>query len=546
MNARTLLAATTLALALLVPHGAAAGDSPGTGDVATRRREDPPWWLDPRDHRDPLVPLLRRISDYFHAHEVDGVTLDARVVLNRTEAIRLSVISQLLGYTELYKVLPLEPIRIDIVERADYLVANLADVLSGGPFDGMAGLSLLQAYEATGDSTYLDEGRTVVSRLLALPSWDTVLNGGLMAAMAMAKYAQLTGDGPSATRAHAIVAGEVPYQRADGSFPHWCDCTKDVHYTDWMGMELILLERMMSDPAIGPMLANVHGFIEARIDSTGDTRYEEPCPDYPGCTVYYSSLLSGCSIDTETRGFTNEWGYSALLFDRFGSPRYRTVMNFMIAHEARGTFADKWAYFAPPDDPYYDWSSADTSVVNMSVMFWSLASILSARPDAAAELERWGPEVAPPGPARAASSVPGASAVATPLPPGRRPAPYARPVSGISPANVCDTAPIAGAGRGPGGGEPSACRLGPIFPNPARDGCEIRYSAPADAAVSLAVYDAGGRLVRRLDAGVPAAGDRVARWDRRDARGNPCRGGLYFVRLTSGSNLRAARVLVVP
>ena len=128
-----------------------------------------------------------------------------------------------------------------------------------------------------------------------------------------------------------------------------------------------------------------------RVDANGRTRYEEPCEDYPGCTIYYYSIATGCTIDYDTRAFTNEQGYLALLFDELHSPRYADVMSFFASLENAGTFKDKWDFWPTPDDPYYPWTVADTSVVNMSVIFWSLSAAQSARHARDPSGQVWGP-----------------------------------------------------------------------------------------------------------------------------------------------------------
>ena len=77
-----------------------------------------------------------------------------------------------------------------------------------------------------------------------------------------------------------------------------------------------------------------------------------------------------------------------------------------------------------------------------------------------------------------------------------------------------------------GDAEPSASlRLESITPNPARAGSTIRFSTPSAAAVSIVVYDAAGRRIRELFSGTVAAGAHEASWDRRDSAGRSCRTG---------------------
>ncbi len=559
------------------PHGHG-GHGPGDRDVPHLRRgpRDRPGPRDPRAPRDDLVLLLRRIDRYFQQHEVDGVVIDSRYVLNYTEAARLSVVSQLLAYEELYKVFPTPRLRQDIADRADFLIGIFDQVRSGGVFDGMLGYSFLDAFAATRDPRYLEKGTAIVQELEGLES-QYILNGGLMAAMAFAKYHQLTGDAEAERLTHEIIATLPPYQHPDGSFPHWCACSRDVHYTDWMATELILIQRMLDDPLIDPMLEKMRAFMEARVYEDGVTRYQESCNDFPGCVVYYYSIATGCTIDYDTRAFTNELGYSALLFDHFHSPRYVPVMRFLHGLESGGTWADKWDFWPTPDDPYYPWTAADTSVVNTSLIFWSLGSVLSGRrerPSPAA----WEDEAVP------AAGAPVAGALG-PLPDGRRLGSLRWStvdrllLSGADPERFCDgvtesgivddlrrgeaqpegatgsgdggvtsrgaesnTVAVAGGARG---AAPLTPRLESVTPNPSGGTCTLRFTLPAPASVTLAIYDAAGRRIRALVSGPISPGEHEVRWDRRDGDGAVCGSGIYFVVLRAGEGTRSARLLVI-
>ena len=354
---------------LLLPAGARAGNEHHGEDYGARHE------------RDPLVPLIGRLHRYFRTHEVQGVTMDSRYAISPSEAIRMGVVSQLLGYAELEKVRPGRRYRREIRAHADFLITRLDTVRSHSPFDGMLGYSLLQAYERTGDPAYLRAGRLVVDELKAIPTWQCVLNGGLMVAMATADWANLTGDDVARRKTADILVQLAGYQNVDGSFPHWCGGSEDIHYTGWMAEELVLLQRMTHDASIEPTLARMRGFIEGRLDSTGRSHYEGPCVDDPreGCVRYYDSQRSGCSYDYDTRGWTVEPAYNAQLLSHFRSPTYRAVMRFLLTLEDGGTFSDKYGYIPPPSDPEYPWSIADTSVANMSINFWVLATTLNGR-----------------------------------------------------------------------------------------------------------------------------------------------------------------------
>jgi hypothetical protein len=263
--------------------------------------------------------------------------------------------------------------------------------------------------------------------------------------------------------------------------------------------------------------------MERRVDATGNTSYEEPCPGKPGCTMYYWSVMSGCDYDYDTRAFTNELGYSALLFDHFHSPKYDDVMRFTLALEHAGTFADKWDFWPPPDDPYYVWTAADTSVVNISVNFWSLAAALPGRPEARPGSIAWGG-------GDGADPAPGAL--------GRR------PVS-------LGAARASGGAGGNGGAGATAPRPASIAtpgllsatPNPSRDAFAIRFTSVGSEAVSIAIFDAAGRRVRALCDRPFGLGAHEALWDGRDDAGAECRSGLYFASLRSGAEARAIRLL---
>lgn len=437
-----------------------------------------------RAERDPLIPMLLDLDRYFQAHEADGVTMDSRYDINPSEAIRQSVVCQVLGYAELFKVERTERVRNEIVEHTDYLIAHLDPIRSYTPFDGMLAYALLAAYEATGEARFLASGTILVDEVKAIPTGQCVLNGGLMVAMATAAYANLTGDAVARQKTSDILTMLEAYQNDDGSFPHWCGGSKDIHYTGWMAEELIHLERMTGDLRIEPMLSRMRDFLEARVDANGRTHYEEPCPGQPGCTRYFYSRATGCSFDYDTRGWTVEPGYSAMLFDHFGSSRYLPTIRFLESLENGGAIPDLWGYWPPPEDPEYPWTIADTSVANMSIVFWTLAGIATGRHRVwaahGAELEQ----------------------------------------------------------------ELGVAVLRAAYPNPAREVSTIRWtlSRPADA--TLDIHDVAGRRVRRLIEGPLAAGEHETRWDLRDDRGRACRDGSYFAILRAEGGFRAARLMV--
>jgi hypothetical protein len=69
------------------------------------------------------------------------------------------------------------------------------------------------------------------------------------------------------------------------------------------------------------------------------------------------------------------------------------------------------------------------------------------------------------------------------------------------------------------------------YPNPFRSEATIECALPAASAVSIVIYDAAGRVVRRLTDGVLPPGVRMLRWDARNDSGSPVSPGVYFVRM---------------
>jgi len=74
------------------------------------------------------------------------------------------------------------------------------------------------------------------------------------------------------------------------------------------------------------------------------------------------------------------------------------------------------------------------------------------------------------------------------------------------------------------------------YPNPFNPSTTIRYSLPKAENVTLQVFDVGGRLVRTLVRGVKKpAGAFEVQWNGTDAAGRPVASGVYFYRLTAGT-----------
>ncbi|MBM3307591.1 MAG: hypothetical protein FJY74_04645 [Candidatus Eisenbacteria bacterium] len=74
-------------------------------------------------------------------------------------------------------------------------------------------------------------------------------------------------------------------------------------------------------------------------------------------------------------------------------------------------------------------------------------------------------------------------------------------------------------------------------PNPFTGATSLALALPDPAQVAMSVYDVAGRLVRRVDHGVLAAGRHALLWDGHDAGGRPVASGVYFFRVAAGERV---------
>jgi len=83
------------------------------------------------------------------------------------------------------------------------------------------------------------------------------------------------------------------------------------------------------------------------------------------------------------------------------------------------------------------------------------------------------------------------------------------------------------------------------IPNPFNPITTIRYTLFAREHVTLTVYDAAGRLVRRLVNETRDSGVHDVVWDGRDGRGAAEASGVYFYRLTAGSHVESRKMVLL-
>jgi hypothetical protein len=97
-------------------------------------------------------------------------------------------------------------------------------------------------------------------------------------------------------------------------------------------------------------------------------------------------------------------------------------------------------------------------------------------------------------------------------------------------------------------GSPARLEFAWRGPNPARSLSRVWYSIPAELAglpLDISVYDLSGRRVRQLASGSARAGRFSAEWDLRDPNGSRTGAGVYFLRLSVGSESRAQKLVVL-
>ena len=83
------------------------------------------------------------------------------------------------------------------------------------------------------------------------------------------------------------------------------------------------------------------------------------------------------------------------------------------------------------------------------------------------------------------------------------------------------------------------------YPNPFNPSTTIRFDLPADADVSLVIYNLLGRKVRTLVRGEVVSGTHEVVWDTMDETGSPVPSGIYFVRMaTAGRSMIKKAVLL--
>ncbi len=95
------------------------------------------------------------------------------------------------------------------------------------------------------------------------------------------------------------------------------------------------------------------------------------------------------------------------------------------------------------------------------------------------------------------------------------------------------------------GDGPAITSLGANYPNPFNPGTIIPFSLARAGRVTLRVFDVSGRFVATLLDQNRGAGEHVARWDGRDARGRASSSGVYFARLEANGTTQTQKLVLL-
>ncbi len=93
-------------------------------------------------------------------------------------------------------------------------------------------------------------------------------------------------------------------------------------------------------------------------------------------------------------------------------------------------------------------------------------------------------------------------------------------------------------------GNVRAVHLAPSRPNPFRTETTVEYVLPEPTRVEIVIYDAAGRVVRRLVNGPRSAGVQLVRWRGDNESGTRVGSGVYFLRLEAGPETRLRKLIL--
>jgi hypothetical protein len=87
--------------------------------------------------------------------------------------------------------------------------------------------------------------------------------------------------------------------------------------------------------------------------------------------------------------------------------------------------------------------------------------------------------------------------------------------------------------------------VGAPYPSPTSGRAQVALRLARSGPLAADVFDARGRLVRRLENGIVDAGDHVIRWDGASEGGAPAGAGVYWIRVASAGVQKSVKLIVV-
>ena len=87
--------------------------------------------------------------------------------------------------------------------------------------------------------------------------------------------------------------------------------------------------------------------------------------------------------------------------------------------------------------------------------------------------------------------------------------------------------------------------VGAPYPSPTSGRAQVSLRLARSGPLMADVFDARGRLVRRLQEGVLEAGDHVIRWDGDSESGTPAGAGVYWIRVAAAGLQKSVKLIVV-
>jgi hypothetical protein len=94
-------------------------------------------------------------------------------------------------------------------------------------------------------------------------------------------------------------------------------------------------------------------------------------------------------------------------------------------------------------------------------------------------------------------------------------------------------------------GSVETCSLYPCYPNPFNPTTTIAFRLSASSEMRLGVYDLLGREVVMLLTQYLNAGEYFVKWNGSDKYGSLLASGMYFVRMTAGSDFHTQKIVLL-